>query len=65
MTYEFILKTRPSQYGEWEVKYNCFKVPEREFERVKAKYEKFVVGMNCLLLINKCDDEGNFIEVIQ
>lgn len=65
MTYEFILKHRESSYSSWEVKYNCFKVPERDFERVKTKYEKFVVNSDYLLLINQCDDEGNFIQVIQ
>lgn len=63
-TYEFILKTRSNSHSNYETKYNVFLVPESSFDRVKAKYEK-IMSKDDLLLINRCDLNGEFIEIVQ
>ena len=65
MKYEFIFKVKEDHV--WIVKYRCV-VAEKRFDTIKAAYEKLEKThpeWNSLILINKLDDNSNFIEVIQ
>lgn len=68
MTYEFIIrdiKTRDDVY-------KVVKIPEARFDSVKKSYENALERVNSksrfnefVLLINRCDDNGDFEEIIQ
>ena len=69
MKYEFIMKIKECPQDQWHIKYRVVVKPER-FQSVKYAYEsaanlKKAEWFDYVILINKLDDEGNFIEVIQ
>ena len=68
MTYEFIIRDVKTKEDIWFRK----KVPENRFAAVKEAYEIELkrkkeqdYRADLVLLINRCDDEGNFEEVVQ
>lgn len=73
MTFEFIIRDIVTKEDYRVIK----KVPEERYESTKANFEEAINRMEennkkatwtrftKVLLINKCDDEGNFEEVIQ
>lgn len=67
--YEFILKENvgSSSHRQWEVKFRNPKVMEKDFDRVKKDFEKYLnrTDIECILLINELDENGEFVGVIQ
>lgn len=67
--FEFILKENvgSSSHRQREVKFRNPKVMENEFDRVKKAFEKYLnrKDIECLLLINELDKDGNFVRVVQ
>ena len=70
MKYEVILKQRHN-HNPYETKYHCI-VSEDRLEFVKNRYEQEakdiedrIHNCECLVLINKLDDNGEFVDVIQ
>ena len=68
MTYEFVIRDVKTKEDLYSIK----KVPESRFEGVKELYEKALerkkkedLRSDLVLLINKCDDEGNFEGIVQ
>jgi hypothetical protein len=68
MTYEFVIRDIKTKEDLYSIK----KVPESRFKGVKESYEKALERKkkedprsDLVLLINKCDDEGNFEETVQ
>ena len=70
MTYEFIIRDVKTKEDLFFRK----KVPENRFAAVKEAYEVQLKrekekdrwgGGDLVLLINRCDDEGNFEEIVQ
>ena len=64
MTYEFIIRDVKTKV---DVR-SCRKVVENRYEYVKSLFEKELKRFDdpdYVLLINKCDDEGNFEEIVQ
>ena len=71
MKYEFILKEKITPYSSWE-KIGCIKQSEQYFDSQVAYYESVIQkrkklnpGSDYILLINKLDDDGEFLEVVQ
>ena len=65
MKYEFIFKIKEDH--QWIIKYRCV-APERKFQTMKAAYEKLEAThpeWKSLILINKLDDNNEFLEIIQ
>lgn len=68
MTYEFVIRDVKTKEDLYSIK----KVPESRYEGVKEAYEKALERKkkedprsDLVLLINKCDDEGNFEGIVQ
>ena len=70
MTYEFMIRDIKTKEDLYMIK----KVPQERFEAVKKEYEKALTRVNnnknyyrgeYVLLINQCDDYGEFETVIQ
>lgn len=70
MTYEFMIRDIKTKEDLYMIK----KVPQERFEAVKREYEKALARVNnnknyyggeYVLLINQCDDNGEFETVIQ
>lgn len=69
MKYEFIMKIKEFKSDEWHIKYRAVVKPER-FQSMKYAYEsvanlKKAEWYDYVILINKLDDNSNFLEVIQ
>lgn len=66
MKYEFILKYK--EHFQWLVKFNCFNVPDYDFDYTKKLFDDYISkhpDIDYVLLINKLDDDGEFIGVVQ
>lgn len=68
MTYEFIIRDIKTK----EDVYKVVKIPESRFDPVKKSYEEALERVNkksrfneFVLMINRCDDLGNFEEIVQ
>ena len=66
MKYEFIFKVKESRSDHFKVKYRCVCEPER-YDSVLFAYNKIDKNQffDSVILINKLDDNGEFIEVVQ
>lgn len=66
MKYEFTLKYKLFSSDVWRIKYHVV-VPSCAFNACKSMYEKHIKKdwFDSVLLINKLDDNGDFIEVVQ
>ena len=64
MKFEFIIRDIKT----WEEPFYSKLIPEEDYAAVKSAYENKMKELNdkdLRLLINKLDDEGEFLEVIQ
>lgn len=67
--YEFILKTRFSRFDSYIVYYYGLFL-KKEFCWVKKKFDERIENfkknhVDCILLINKVDCNGEFLEIVQ
>ena len=69
MKYEFILKVKYSVSDSFHEKFHC-KVGEKQYFAVKTDYENYLARnknefFDSIILINRLDDNGEFVETIQ
>ena len=66
MKYEVIMRVQETRYSDKVDKYRTI-VPEERFQGVIKQYESHLPSdcYGAWVLVNKLDDQGNFIEVIQ
>lgn len=69
MKYEFMLKVKDAVSDQFHLKFHCV-CDEKAYDHVKFKYESYQIRQknefwDSVLLIDKLDDAGNFLEIVQ